>query len=384
MKIRKEDGTEVEVDEGYVLQEGEELVEEDEEKMIDIIANKIEDKLDSKIKAKFGDSFFSRQKRSSIIASKIYNEIDLNDPKSLHGGDKIVGFFKAAVLTDVVSLRALSEGVSADGGYLLPTEFYAELIREIEDQWHMRKLVRVVPMKRSVMQVPKLGSRPKLRWTSELAAKSTTTADFSQPSLTAYKLAAIMYASEELVEDAVEMNVVQLIVSLFADAIAEEEDKVLTQGTGTGQPTGITNCSISSITCVGNLDLDQMIDLIYSLPAKYRANATILSNNANIKELRKMKDGQDRYLWQESSVAGEPATLLGFPIVENNWLSESEIYFGDFKKLYWLGDRKRMSVTISREAGDAWTKDEVGIRVVERIGGNCMLEAACRKLTGIP
>jgi len=46
-----------------------------------------------------------------------------------------------------------------------------------------------------------------------------------------------------------------LIISLFAEAIAEEEDKVITAGTGSGQPTGLTNCSIGSVACSGNLDL---------------------------------------------------------------------------------------------------------------------------------
>ena len=71
-------------------------------------------------------------------------------------------------------------------------------------------------------------------------------------------------------------------------------------------------------------------------------------------------------------------------MIENNWVPESEIYFGDYRLGYWLGDRKRMTVTVSREAGPAWEKDQVGIRVVERIAGNCVLENAIRCLNSIP
>jgi len=42
----------------------------------------------------------------------------------------------------------------------------------------MRGLVRVVPMKRDILKVPKLGSKPKLRWTSENAAKSTNSCGY--------------------------------------------------------------------------------------------------------------------------------------------------------------------------------------------------------------
>ena len=100
--------------------------------------------------------------------------------------------------------------------------------------------------------------------------------------------------------------------------------------------------------------------------------------------MRKLKDSQNRYLWQEAVAPGQPATFYGYPVIENNWLPESEIYFGDYKMGYWLGDRKRMSVTVSNIAGNAWEHDQIGIRVVERIAGNCVLENAMRKLTSIP
>lgn len=119
----------------------------------------------------------------------------------------------------------------------------------------MRGLVRVVPMKRDIMQIPKLSTRPQVRWTSENAQKSTTTASFESKTLTAHKVAAILYASEELVEDCDTFDVVRLIIELFAERIAEEEDKVITSGSGTGQPTGLTNCTLTSVTCSGNLDL---------------------------------------------------------------------------------------------------------------------------------
>jgi len=70
-------------------------------------------------------------------------------------------------------------------------EFRAELIKDLEEPTRMRGLVRVVPMKRDILKVPKLGSKPKVTWTSENATKSTTTADFSEKTLTAHKVAAI-------------------------------------------------------------------------------------------------------------------------------------------------------------------------------------------------
>jgi len=269
-------------------------------------------------------------------------------------------------------------------GYLVPDEFRAELIRDIPEVTLMRNLVRVVTMKRDVLKIPKLGSKPQVRWTSENATKSTTTADFDEKTLTAYKVAAIMYTSEELVEDATDFDIVQLIIRLFSERIAEEEDKVITSGSGTGQPTGLTSCSISTVSCSGNLDFDDIINLIYALPSKYRRNAVFLAHNTNIREMRKIKDSNNRYLWQDAVAPGQPDTFHGYPIYENNWVPESSIFFGDFKQGYWLGDRRRITVTVSNVAGTAWERDQIGIRVVERIAGNCVLEAAMRELISIP
>ncbi|MHA1305398.1 MAG: phage major capsid protein [Candidatus Heimdallarchaeaceae archaeon] len=385
MKIEKKDTEETpEVPEEETPEE-EEVPEEETpevpESEVKAIASQISAALDIPGLKKKLDKFSA----DTNVIRKLYSPEDMQkEVDGMTKEEKIIGFMQALLTDNKVALKALSEGVAADGGYLFPDEFRAELIRDLAEPTRMRGLVRVIPMKRDIMQIPKLMSRPTLRWTSENAAKSTTTADFTQKTLTAYKIAAILYASEELVEDCDTFDVVQLIIGLFSEAIAEEEDKVITAGTGTGQPTGLTNCTITNVNCAGNLDFDDIINLIYSLPSKYRRNAKFLVNNVNIQELRKIKDSNNRYIWMDSVAPGQPATIYGYPVLENNWLPEAEIYFGDYKLGYWLGDRKKMTVKVSDIAGEAWSKDQIGIRVVERIAGNCVLENAMRCLNQIP
>ena len=213
--------------------------------------------------------------------------------------------------------------------------------------------------------------------------KSTTTADFDQKTLTAYKLSAIIYLSEELVEDSV-IDVVRLIVELFAEEIGAQEEQAFIQGSGTGRPTGLANCAISNVACAGNLDFDDIINLIYLLPSKYRKNASFLINNTNERELRKLKDSNNRYIWLDNVVPGQPSTIYGYPVHSSSWVGEDEIYFADFRRLYWIGERKSFVVTISNTAGTAWEKDQIGVRVTSRVAGNCVLENAGRVLDGIP
>lgn len=311
----------------------------------------------------------------------------VKDRGQLTADEKIVGFFHGLVTRDHTVLKALAEGVNADGGYLFPAEFLAELVKPLVAAPRMRALVRVVTMKRNVLNASSLLTRPKVYWTAENAAKTTTTATFGQPTLTARKAAAILYASDELIEDSTEIDVVRTIIDLFSEAVGIEEDRVILAGNGTTEPNGIftnTGSVIPTIACSGNLDFDDIIELEYALPKQYRAGASYLVNPTNIKELRKLKDSNGRYLYEESRVTGQPATLNGYPVNEFNDVPESKIGFGNWKLAYWFGDRRSMYVKISQDTETAFTKDQTAIRVVERVGGSIVLGQAARIMTNIP
>ena len=185
-----------------VKEEDEEETEEEEtEEDVEKEIQKRVDEATKKISASLGlDELKKKVDKIALQddspASKIYvSDTVQKDISELTKDEIIVGFFKALVNQDVVTLKALSEGTPADGGYLFPDEFRAELLKNLEAPTRMRGLVRVIPMKRDIMNIPKLGSRPHVRWTAENSAKSTTTADFEQKTLTAYKVAAIKIKS---------------------------------------------------------------------------------------------------------------------------------------------------------------------------------------------
>lgn len=300
--------------------------------------------------------------------------------------EKIVGFFQAMVQSNHSVLKALAEGVAADGGYLFPDEFMAEIIRDIANTPHMRSEVTVIPMKRDVMKIPTLTSGPKVSWTAENAAKSTTTAVFNEATLTVKKLAAILYASDELIEDSTEIDVVQFIITLFSEAIGNEEDRVITVGNGTTEPKGFATSGqgVATISAGGSLTYDSIIDLEYLLPSKYTRGAKFFAARDAIKEMRKLKDSNQRPLWNDGIVsAGQPATFHGYPVVEVVDLPDSVIYFGDLKKAYWFGDRKRMTVKISQDTETAFVHDQTAIRVVARLAGCVVLPQALKGLTSI-
>jgi HK97 family phage major capsid protein len=307
------------------------------------------------------------------------------DVNSLTTSEKIIGFFQAMVQNNQTVLKALSEGTAADGGYLFPDEFVGEVVRDLSNEMYMRNEVTVVPMKRDILKVPTLASGPKVTWTAENAAKSTTTAHFNEATLTVKKMAAIMYISDELVEDSTSIDIVQFIVKLFSEAIGTEEDRVITAGNGTTEPTGYNVASgPGTRTCSGNLSFDNLTDLEYDLPAKYHRNAKWYMHRNNIRECRKLKDSQNRPLWADPVSASLSPTLHGYPVIEDNNLPESTIVFGDLKQAYWLGDRKSLTVKVTQDTETAFVHDQTAVRVVSRIAGNVVNPFAIKKLVSIP
>lgn len=328
------------------------------------------------------------QPENAKLKALLHGKDIIKDKSELTAEEKIVGFFHALVTRNEVAIKALSEGTAADGGNLFPDEFLAELVKPLADGNRMRSLVRVIKMKRDVLNAASVLNRPKIYWTAENAAKTTTTASFGAPQLVARKAAAIIYASDELIEDSTEFDVVRLIIDLFAEAVGEEEDRVILRGNGTTEPTGIITAraagTIGSVaTETGNLSFDDILNLIYGLKTKYRAGASFLVHPTNVKELRKLKDTTGRYIYQDPGSAAAYPTLYGYPVHEFYDIPESEMVFGNWKLCYWLGDRKAMTVKISQDTTQAFTQDETAIRVVIRLGGNVVLAQAAYGLTGI-
>lgn len=314
--------------------------------------------------------------------------------KNLTKEEKIVNFFKALMYshadpTSAQVLRALVEGTDSQGGYLVPEELRAEVFRVMPDYAVMRKLARIIPMSTDTLKLNSNTAVPTAYWTSEYQSKSTTSAEFGQVSLTPNDLVCLLPVSEQLLADA-NINLVQLIIELFAEAIARAEDKAFFTGSGSGQPKGISTESLNSINAGGTLDLDNVIDLIDTVPqsvTQSQTSSVAFVGNRYVKRLvRKLKDTTGEYLWRQGGVANNgqtvrlPDTLYGYPFYEQNDLPQSELYFGDWKN-YIIGDRQVMTVKTTDTGGEAWRRNSVEIKAVSRVDGKAVLTSPFAKIT---
>jgi len=320
---------------------------------------------------------------------KIYTGI--YTPEQVEAMDKdtrILEFVKALISGSHEKIQPLSEGTVGLGGYLVPEVWADTIVENILDMTVIRPRATVLKINTNKLNLPTLQARPKVYWRGELAAKTTTTAQWSEIELTPYSLAAIIPISQELEQDATvgvgAGGIVNYLTKLLAQAIAQEEDRAFVNGSGSGQPTGITTYTFQhTIDAGGALTGDHLIRAFGNLPQGYRNRAVWLMNSRTITACRQLKDSQNRYLMQD--LAGTPtSTILGRPILEQNDLLSSQIYVGDLS-YYYIVDRQLLTMETSREATvasySAFERDLVHIKCVERVDGELALTDAFSQIT---
>ncbi len=199
-------------------------------------------------------------------------------------------------------LNSLSVGTDSEGGYLVPDEFERTLIQTLEEENVFRKLAKIIQTSSGDRKIPVVVTKGTAAWLDEGEEFDESDSVFGQTSIGAYKLGTMIKVSDELLNDSV-FNLESYISTEFARRIGAKEEEAFLVGDADGKPTGIFNATggaqlgitAGSATAI---TADEIIDLVYSLKAPYRKNAVFLMNDATVKAIRKLKDGQGQYLWQ--------------------------------------------------------------------------------------
>lgn len=154
----------------------------------------------------------------------------------------------------LMAMRAatgLNESVPSDGGFLVQQDFAADLIRRVYEVGVLASRVRRIPLgaNSNGVKMPAIdetsradGSRwggVMSYWAAEAATKTGSRPKFRQISLELEKLYALVYATDELVQDAAALE--SYIRLAATEELAFRLDDAILNGTGVGQPLGILN-----------------------------------------------------------------------------------------------------------------------------------------------
>lgn len=288
--------------------------------------------------------------------------------------------------TPVEEIKALTVAEDTQAGYLAPPEMASEFIRDLVVFSPIRQYASVRSTAAPAVRYPKRTSITNAQWEGELEESQESDVTFGQLEVGIHKLTTFVDISNELLADSASAAEAEVRLALAED-FGKKEAVAFVNGSGVKQPEGLMAHADILHTVNGhatNLSADKLIDLLYALPAAYRNSpgAAWAMNGNTLAAVRKLKDGQQNYLWQPSYQAGQPETILGKPVVEMVDLDDIgdgkfPIIYGDFSA-YRIVDRLAMSVL-----SDPYTQARRGvtrIHATRRTGGRVLQAARFRKL----
>ena len=275
----------------------------------------------------------------------------------------------------------------ADGGYLVPEELEGTIDRVLGTQSAIRAISRVINISgQTYKKLVNMGGATS-GWVGESGARAeTSTPTLREIAIHAHELYAMPGATQTALDDSY-FNVEQWLADEVSIEFAEQEGEAFVTGNGVDKPRGILsyNTVENASYSWGNLGYvetgaaaafhadnpaDALIDLYYAVKSGYRQGASFLTSDAVLGTIRKMKDGDDNYLWAAPTAAGEVPTILQKPVITDDNMpalgaDAFPVAFGNFQRGYLIVDRQGVRVL-----RDPFTsKPNVLFYTTKRVGG---------------
>lgn len=320
----------------------------------------------------------------------------MRDPKKPENLDRIYKAQKALIETRAAQVVT---STGSAGGFALPEEIEATIARLTVDMSPIRQISTVRTIGSSdYKELFDVGGAAG-EWVGETGARSqTNTPDLAEVAPTMGTLSARPRASEESLDDLF-FDVSAWLAASVAETHGQMEGAAFVSGNGTNRPTGflagptpVTTAdagrAFGTLQYVASAQASAMptsadvfLDLVYSLRARYRANARWVTSRAVLAALRKYKDTTNQYLWQPSLSASQPETFMGYPVTEAEDMpavaaNAFPLAFGDFREGYLIVDRVGTRVT----RDDITVPGFVQWYVRKRVGGRIRNSQAIKLL----
>lgn len=251
------------------------------------------------------------------------------------------------------------------GSLTAPMEFREQLIKEVDDLVFMRRLSRVLPpigASQTIGFPQRVNAATDAEWVAEIArAPEEDTLSYKRREFKPKRMAKRILLSRALVHHA--PLATSAVQAEMAYSIASTQENAYMMGDGADKPLGIFVASVDGIptsrdisdgnTATG-VTYDGLINAKYSLKQQYQQRAQWIMHRELIRDLAKIKDGEDRYIWQPSVASGVPDRLLGFAVNMSEFAPNTftagkyAAVLGDFRH-YWIVDAQTLTVQVLRE-----------------------------------
>lgn len=320
------------------------------------------------------------RRRGSVVGS--FGAADMDGYKAafdtfLRKGEEVMG---------VDERKALSVGSDPDGGYVVNPDLSGRIVMKVFESSPMRAYASVQVISTDALEGLFDLNEASSGWVGETDSRAeTNTPQLGKWRIPAHELYAKPKATQKLLDDA-SINMEAWLASKVSEKFARDEANAFVVGNGVNKPRGFLTYA-SGTTLPGTIEQfpsgvngalaatpdggDVLINALYGLKQQYRANATWFMNRASTKLVRKAKDSNGSYIWVPGIAAGQPASLLGYPVASFEDMPDPttnslSIAVGDMREAYQIVDR--LGIRTLRDPYSA--KPYVEFYTTKRVGGD--------------
>lgn len=300
------------------------------------------------------DETIAREERARKVENREYHAPDTAEERAAKEEQEFADY----VLGKVSEMRAGEQNMTmANNGAIIPTTIANRIIKAVKDRCPILARATVYNVK-GTLKVPVWG---KANTTHDIAVGYQTefteiTADsgkFTSVDLSGYLAGALTLIGRS-VENNGAFSVVDFIVNQMAEEIAVWIEGQLLTGTGTSAAQGALNTTTTLTTAgAAAITADELIELQATVKQAYQPNACWIMAPATFTAIKKLKDGNNRFLLQDDVTGEFPYRLLGKPVFLSDNMpaiaaGAKTVLYGDCSGLS-VNFRENISIEVLRE-----------------------------------
>jgi HK97 family phage major capsid protein len=239
-------------------------------------------------------------------------------------------FVKNTLKRDTTQLNAATNTV---GGFLVPPQYRAELLKLLTAYGQARKLFRIIPMDTDKLTMPALDGEMTSYWIDENVAPTESKPTFAQFTLTTNIRAVLTHIPIKLVMMS-NPGIVQIVVEAIARALAKNEDVIgftdqvsaggkyngliwtPTSGNTNSRGNAYKQALAATKTHYNDVDFDDVRLLIDGAPTPAHDGAVLLMHRTFVSHFRSKAQGKASSWYNPIVDVNGKVTIYGYQVVE--------------------------------------------------------------------
>ena len=235
----------------------------------------------------------------------------------------------------------------ANNGAIVPTSIANKIIKKVKDISPILSRATVYYMT-GELKVPVYGASSghdvKVAYSDDFTELTADAGKFTSVDLKGYLVGALTLIGRKLKTNAM-FNVTDFIVNYMAEEIAAFLEGELLNGTTSKMEGALSTTNEKTAAAAAAITADELIDLQAQVKQAFQSDACWIMHPETFTAVKKLKDGQNRYLLQDDFTGEFPYRLLGKPV----FVSDNMPKIATGKKTVLYGDMSGLSVKIAEQ-----------------------------------